>query len=339
MTLFWLFILSHVGVGEMTLETDVYRGPVPNQIVITDDGGVLIADPHEQRVRMFSPNGVLLRHFGERGAGPAQFRRVSAIHTDGQKLFVFDGILHKVEVFELNGKWKDSHKAPLAACMQGSGAQKTIHGWVWQTQDDALVLSSEDFKEHEALLGRYSPSKSLRELPDTSVFRPARDRLRFAVSLDGKTVVYYKSGNDFRLHVHNLATNTSKSFRLPYKRVKFSEEIGRDMFEDFKARKPNQKTSVVFPDYYPAVVALHMTPEGLVRVKPGSLNDALAPPVVFNFEGDIVDYAYKDVIVYRYLKRVGGWVYIAYKREDQVLVRRVSEQAFDDPTIQELIKP
>lgn len=56
------------------------RGVINVSLRVTPDpfGGFLVTDSQEGQIRQYSPNGVLLNHFGRLGPGPGEFRHIAA---------------------------------------------------------------------------------------------------------------------------------------------------------------------------------------------------------------------------------------------------------------------
>ncbi|HEU4561420.1 MAG TPA: 6-bladed beta-propeller [Longimicrobium sp.] len=51
---------------------------VSPRVTVDHGGGFLVADALEQQLRIYAPDGRLVRHFGRRGSGPGEFQNLSA---------------------------------------------------------------------------------------------------------------------------------------------------------------------------------------------------------------------------------------------------------------------
>ena len=74
----------------------------PTGVTITADGRVVVADTHEHRIAIFSPDGELLETFGEYGEGPGQFIYPTdvAIAADGTWFVSEYGGNDRVQIFD-----------------------------------------------------------------------------------------------------------------------------------------------------------------------------------------------------------------------------------------------
>lgn len=74
----------------------------PTGVTIDEDGRVVVADTHEHRIAIFSPEGELLETFGEYGEGPGQFIYPTdvAIAADGTWFVSEYGGNDRVQVFD-----------------------------------------------------------------------------------------------------------------------------------------------------------------------------------------------------------------------------------------------
>ena len=68
---------------------------------------VYIADTHNNRISIYTMQGQLVHHIGERGSGPGQFKQPSAVtlSPDGD-MYVADFYNHRIQVLDANGQFK-----------------------------------------------------------------------------------------------------------------------------------------------------------------------------------------------------------------------------------------
>ena len=97
------------------------EGTAPGQIranvddlQVTPDGNLAVADAGNTRIQIFTPAGGLVRAFGSSGTGPGQFATAFgvAIHRDGS-IFVEDSGHGRVEVFGADGTFQRSFTTPV----------------------------------------------------------------------------------------------------------------------------------------------------------------------------------------------------------------------------------
>ena len=82
-------------------------------LAISPDGELAIAQPMDDRVRLFTPEGQV-RSLGRDGSGPGEFRFPSRVGYVGGDLYVVDPQAWRVSVFSLKS-------TPMAFCMCSPG--------------------------------------------------------------------------------------------------------------------------------------------------------------------------------------------------------------------------
>ena len=98
---------------------------------LSPKGEIYVSDGYGNAcVHKYSPDGKLLKTWGEPGTDPGQFNIVHNIATDADGwVYVADRENHRVQVFDGNGKyetqWNFLHR-PCALCRCGSGKQPTF---------------------------------------------------------------------------------------------------------------------------------------------------------------------------------------------------------------------
>jgi DNA-binding beta-propeller fold protein YncE len=98
---------------------------------LSPQGEIYVSDGYGNAcVHKYSPDGKLLKTWGEPGTDPGQFNIVHNIATDADGwVYVADRENHRVQVFDGNGKyetqWNFLHR-PCALCRCGSGKQPTF---------------------------------------------------------------------------------------------------------------------------------------------------------------------------------------------------------------------
>src|SRR5437899_736513 len=98
---------------------------------LSPKGEIYVSDGYGNAcVHKYSPDGKLLKTWGEPGTDPGQFNIVHNIATDSDGwVYVADRENHRVQVFDGNGKyetqWNFLHR-PCALCRCGSGKQPTF---------------------------------------------------------------------------------------------------------------------------------------------------------------------------------------------------------------------
>lgn len=81
-------------------------------IVPRPDGSFYVVDSGEKSIRLFGPDGRLLKSIGREGAGPGEFRVLSAAGTRADTLWAMDSRLRRVSFFSPEGNFLRSNSIP-----------------------------------------------------------------------------------------------------------------------------------------------------------------------------------------------------------------------------------
>ncbi|MBC7236538.1 MAG: hypothetical protein H5T69_11930 [Chloroflexi bacterium] len=88
----------------------------PTKVALAPDGSLYISDGYgNARVHKYSPEGELLRSWGEYGCQPGEFNLVHSVCTDAQgRVYIADRENHRVQVFDGEGnyitQWNNLHR-------------------------------------------------------------------------------------------------------------------------------------------------------------------------------------------------------------------------------------
>ncbi len=100
---------------------------------LSPSGEIYVSDGYgNARVHKYTPDGRLIRSWGEPGSDPGQFNIVHNIATDADGfVYVADRENHRVQIFDGNGRyetqWNNLHR-PCALCACGAGRRTFIIG-------------------------------------------------------------------------------------------------------------------------------------------------------------------------------------------------------------------
>jgi DNA-binding beta-propeller fold protein YncE len=103
----------------------------PTDVAWDAQGNIFVADGlGNARVAKFSKDGVFVKSWGQKGAGPGQFDNVRSIAVDAQgNVYAADGGNGRVQVFDNNGAFKAEFKGlgnPQALCIT-PGANQVLY--------------------------------------------------------------------------------------------------------------------------------------------------------------------------------------------------------------------
>ena len=77
-------------------------------LIISDDGGVLVSQPGVPEIRIFGHNGEMMATIGRIGEGPGEFASMDAMTWQNGKIIVNDNQLLRTSVFEQDGTFLES---------------------------------------------------------------------------------------------------------------------------------------------------------------------------------------------------------------------------------------
>ncbi|MGJ4953722.1 peptidyl-alpha-hydroxyglycine alpha-amidating lyase family protein [Bradyrhizobium sp. HKCCYLS20291] len=100
---------------------------------LSPSGEIYVSDGYgNARVHKYTPDGKLIRSWGEPGSDPGQFNIVHNIATDADGfVYVADRENHRIQIFDRDGRyetqWNNLHR-PCALCACGAGRKTFIIG-------------------------------------------------------------------------------------------------------------------------------------------------------------------------------------------------------------------
>ena len=123
-------------------------------LVRTEAGAIAAADGRAQVIRVFAPDGRLVRSVGRRGSGPGEFQALAWLGADGDSLLAFDLLTRRVTLFGAGGRVRTTQlqsqgpvlTAPLGRFDDGTllvvsgGAVFPFAGRQWQARRDSAQL-------------------------------------------------------------------------------------------------------------------------------------------------------------------------------------------------------
>src|SRR5207344_106331 len=107
-------------------QSDLFRSPT--DVAWDAQGNIFVADGiGNARVAKFTKDGVFVKSWGQKGAGPGQFASVRSIAVDAQgNVYAADGGNGRIQVFDNNGTFKTEIKGlgnPQAICITPGATQ------------------------------------------------------------------------------------------------------------------------------------------------------------------------------------------------------------------------
>jgi hypothetical protein len=105
----------------LVLEEDLRIGSVADpdlgfsavyQVDVDRDGQIYAFEAQDVEIRVFSPEGRLLRRIGRQGEGPGEFDRLERFGVAGDTIWVLDGGLRRLTLFSRDGTVLDTKPSP-----------------------------------------------------------------------------------------------------------------------------------------------------------------------------------------------------------------------------------
>lgn len=88
---------------------EAYQFHRVRDVLLLNDGRMVVANDGVPDVRIFDPAGRHLRTIGRKGSGPGEFQDVSGVHLVGRdSLYIFDNSLSRLSVFRTTGEFLTS---------------------------------------------------------------------------------------------------------------------------------------------------------------------------------------------------------------------------------------
>jgi len=100
---------------EFTIRSEDDEGNIilfrPGWHLVDDEGYVYICDLQDLQIKVFDPDGHLVRTVGQKGGGPGEFQNIGEIALlPDDRLLVLDWESNRISIFDTDGKFIDSHK-------------------------------------------------------------------------------------------------------------------------------------------------------------------------------------------------------------------------------------
>lgn len=153
-------------------------------IQLSRDGNVvMVADNLNVSIRFFNRTGTLLREFGRRGSGPAEFTGAVTLEIIGERLFAIDIGSRRTTWFDLEGRYGGDRVHPS---LERNGI------WTWQASRPVR------FEQYVAV--------NLQSFGPTSGFAPDMRKKTMLLDARGRvldTLAVFHSGNAYAFHRAN----------------------------------------------------------------------------------------------------------------------------------------
>jgi hypothetical protein len=297
----------------IVLEEDLAIGGTPDamfystpQIAVADDGNIYVLDREDSSVRIFGPDGELLRRFGREGQGPGELEYGRGITIAGDRLLIADGLGRtRILVFTLDGE-------PVATNQTSRSFGLHFHGLPDGTFVESTGLTAED-RSRRRVAGRYTvtgeevreyfdlPGAPPRELPatrDRSLLMATAIQSSITSRLTGP-VVMKRSGerlysvlqDEYQVLATNLDGAPQWALRVAWLRPPYEESF-KEMTRRQAERYEIDPETLEYPELSTAVRTASVDGHGRLFVYPNvgdqPEEDPYVPVDVYSPDGELI---------------------------------------------------
>ena len=320
-----------MGNGWPIEETGIYSILDENAYAVSLSLHFFLMDRQDRRIQIYDRNGGFLKTIGGLGEGPGEFRYLSGIRLDENRLYALDPMASRLSLFDHDGVFLTSIEAPREALISFPYSVKMANGWVYaRTLDGQIIWTDEEF-ENRTVLAQSQVNGGLNR---EDILVPAADKPLFAVSNDRERVFIYSGKGRFEILIYDVR---QKSFKQPITKdlppVPFDKNFGEQRYRQLLAYRPKAQQAEIrpeFPDFFLAMEHLAVDPDGLLVVFPGvHMMKQSTPLIVLDEAGNEASSRFPVEHLSRIMAVDGDDAFVTTYRDGEVGVRRVPIVALD----------
>jgi hypothetical protein len=226
----------------------------PSRMVIENDK---IYITEETTVHIYSSQDYrFVKKFGKAGEGPQEFLRFALVTPHLDHLII--NSMGKISIYTPEGEFIKEIKATGGINFNYQPLGKNFVGVSISLEDntryESINLYGPDLKKIKTILKRESDTQ-----PTKNVIKILNSTLQH---LTFNNKLYIVSGKEFVINVYDQDIKELMVIRRDYQRVKFGKEDEQKIFKELESNPRTKqymevlKRMAVFPDTYPAIVAL-----------------------------------------------------------------------------------
>jgi hypothetical protein len=257
----------------------------PQGMVIENDN---IYITEETTIYIYSARDFsLIKKFGKPGEGPQEFLRFVQVTPLKDNLLI--NSMGKISFYTKDGNYIKEIKSSggINFLFQPLGDKYVARGVGLEdnTRFESINLFDSELKKIKTLLKKESDTQ-----PTKGVIRLLHSTLQFLTFADR---LYVVDGSEFEIKVFDKNAEPLMTIKRDYQRVKFGQEDKEKIFKEIQSDpRQNQffdaiKKMSVFPDYYPAIVALFQR-DDFIYVMTFKRQGNKYEFFIFNANGDFV---------------------------------------------------
>ncbi len=244
-----LIWLLHLAVGQPweISQTGIFTPLDQNGYAVSDSLRFYLMDAKERCIRIFDSEGRFVKTIGGRGKGPGEFLFLGGIRLERNRLYGLDPMTFRLSIFDEEGHFISSHKAPKEMLLSFPYSAKVLNGWVYTHAAQKQIIWVDEGFENPTVLAEI-PRGNPR---DNGIIEVAAERPIFAASPDRGTLYIYPGKGKFEVQVYDVL---SKKFKQPIAKdipcVPFDKEFGEQRFQHTLSRKRSKRNHIQFKPKY-----------------------------------------------------------------------------------------
>lgn len=264
----------------------------PYSYTVDEEGSIYIYDSQDPAVKVFNPEGRLIRTIGRKGQGPGEFQSVSrVVCVPGKRLLTLDWDQNRISLFTNEGSFIGSHN------FQNSGFEiffaadsffareetKVEFGSVPWTWKRALAVKAFDYEGLELFsYGKFQDSQSGFVNEEGSQFSFSKPfEVHSVLAGDPKNARLFHCLNDkYLIEVYNRDGRIFRKIDRPYKRLPVKDVDKINYLDGFRRRGSSEKhirlieKNAEMPDLKPMATRMLVDSSGSLWVELNETKEA-----------------------------------------------------------------
>jgi len=262
-------LVEDLVIGNDTSREDYWFGYL-NSLTVDRSGNIWTVDPKSIRIRVFGPDGALIRAFGRAGQGPGEFSGPGGI------LAAPDGTIVVTDVLNSRLSYFNARGEHLKDTLFGA---YHLAGLVVDGRSNLYIINSVREEKHTWELLMLAPDMTLIRKVHSLSFdvKPRSVNLisyRLFFDLAGEDRLARMDSTDYPIHVLDASGKTVLKIFKDRDRRKFTEKDRESFINSRFPKGAPPGIALEFPDDYPAASGFMTDDEGRIYVRAYETDEA-----------------------------------------------------------------
>jgi len=319
-TLIWFLQLAADPPWEIN-QTAIFEPLDQNSFAVSDAFHFYLMDRKGHRIRIYNSAGRFVKSIGGHGNGPGEFRFLFGIRFEDHLLYGLDPMASKLSVFDEDGEFIASHKAPREMLVSFPYSAKVVNGWVYSLRAKKQIIWVDEAFENPTVLAEIPQTDKPQDIIEVTSDMPV-----FAASPDSKTLYIYPGKGKFEIQVYDIPSKKFKTITKDIPNLPYDMEFGKKRFEQYHSRQRDH-FKPQFPDFFPAIEYMTTDPDGLLIVYQGRhILNKDTPAMVMDENGHTAVSRFPTRHLSRILAVDGEYVFVSIYLDEEMGVRRIPIQ-------------